>query len=56
MKIIFDSEKQKEAFFSSLGCPSDHGLAELENCEMSLACQNCWSRTIDVEVLEEGSK
>lgn len=50
MKIIFDSEEQKEIFLNEVRqceiCPSDIGLDE--NCKMG--CDNCWEKAIECEI------
>ena len=57
MKIIFDSEEQKEKFIevlSSGGCPNEVGLNGFDNC--SVNCGDCWERAIEMKVVEKSSK
>lgn len=53
MKIIFDSEEQKEKFTALLinaGCP---GYLRLhENCDICPTCEGCWEQAIEMEVKE----
>lgn len=55
MKIIFDSEEQKNEFLKELGhseklCPDDIGL-RYNWCRMD--CQKCWEQAIECEVADE---
>lgn len=57
MKIIFDSEEQKNTLFRLLPmdyCPSILGLKDItyNNCD-DYACNKCWENCgIEVEVIE----
>lgn len=61
MKIIFDSEKQKNKFFALVGdllvagCPTDIGLtntAEVDGeCGIGITtCKACWEKALGVAV------
>ena len=59
MKIIFDSDKQKEKFILELtdfcSCPRQFGLDDAYNhngCH-SIECEECWERAIECEVNHE---
>lgn len=51
MKIIFDSEEQKERFLNTVvRCPSDFGLEDNEeNCKSGRCCE-CWEKAVECEV------
>ena len=49
MKIIFDSEKQKQRFMCSPICPSSLGLEDIERCNHD--CEKCMTRVIEMEVI-----
>ena len=56
MKIIFDSEEQKDTFLATIFydyCPSDIGLND-RDCDGSIGndCTECWKRAIKMEVEE----
>lgn len=56
MKIIFDSEEQKELFVENVaGCPKDIGLAgDNEYCFTDVPCVKCWEESkIEMEVICE---
>ncbi len=56
MKITFDSEKQKEEFFTHIVmCPYDLGIEgfEGEDCMEDDACSRCWQQAgVEIEVAE----
>lgn len=56
MKIIFDSEEQKKAFFEYVVvdyCPSIFGLDRKDVCNGYL-CDDCWEKCgIELEVKNE---
>lgn len=51
MKIIFDTEEEKEEFVIN-HCPVDIGLAVSDHfdCQRNLACDLCWSKAVEIEV------
>lgn len=53
MKIIFDSEEQKEIILKAISktdaCPSDVGMDNC--CNAVIACEECWKNAIECEVL-----
>lgn len=57
MKIIFDSEEQKEAFFEHVVadyCPSIFG-SDASTCFENDSCDNCWEKCgIELEVKCDG--
>lgn len=60
MKIIFDSEKQKDDFMELMkaNCPSDldNNLRELqgEECKYPDTCSKCWSNCgIEMEIKKD---
>lgn len=46
MKIIFESEEEKERFVQNMAnvdaCPTSMLLEEIENCKVSEDCLKCW--------------
>lgn len=58
MRIIFDSEEQKERFISLISpflCPSDIGIGndDADHCSRNGACRDCWKNCgIEIEVKE----
>lgn len=50
MKIIFDSEEQKEAFIHRI-CPSYLGFDDDRYC--GGMCKKCWENAIEIEIKEE---
>ena len=60
MKIIFDSEEQKEAFMSDViehSCPEEYYLENKHSCSAFSwreHCDLCWANCgIEVEVIED---
>lgn len=61
MKIIFDNEKQKEAWFKHMVddyCPGVFGLPDVNenHCKRYNSCDECWSNCgleMDVEEAKE---
>ena len=54
MKIIFDSEKEKQQFYND-NCPGDVGLMENHNIYCS-DCSQCWEQSgLDYEIKNEES-
>lgn len=60
MKIIFDSEDQKEAIIKVLSeaqlCPSNIGLQDEDDfnvCFDGSHCTRCWKKAIEMEVKEK---
>ena len=54
MKIIFDSEKEKQQFYND-NCPGDVGLIENHNIYCS-DCSQCWEQSgLDYEIKKEES-
>lgn len=49
MKIIFDSEQQKE-FFIGMRCPSDFGYERQKCSDSNLSCKECLEKFIEMEV------
>lgn len=57
MKIIFDSEQEKE-FFEAKNCPSSIGLKEHDDCGRGLryVCFKCWEESeMEYEIKNEES-
>lgn len=58
MKIIFDSEKQKEDMMAVLTgektpCPGNVGFKE--TCgRIGIDCADCWESVLDIEVRHDG--
>lgn len=56
MKIIFDSEQQKEKFIDLISldmCPSDIGVGNYERCVKG-NCWECWEESeLEMEVKEK---
>lgn len=59
MKIIFDSEEQKEDFITNMAhhhipCPSYYGLSESypPMCKYD-TCKECWKNALYIEVKED---
>lgn len=54
MKIIFDSEEQKEVFLANIIiCPSDLGMEKFQcaDCMEEDACERCWQQAgVEIEV------
>lgn len=54
MRIIFDSEEEKEKFFGNLKrfmpCPSSIGY--FDSCELHDTCFECWEKSIPHEIKE----
>jgi len=55
MKIIFDSEEEKEEFFRTIirgdfVCPSDFGMED--KCSGTKSCTECWEKSIPHEIKE----
>lgn len=60
MKIIFESEKEKDKFLDALSksaiCPSALGFNEFYNCSVDDLCRKCWkSSGLKMEVQNEDS-
>ena len=59
MKIIFDSEEQKDKFFSTVVfefCPDELGLAR-SDCHAYKCCRDCWDDTnLETEIAEKEKK
>lgn len=59
MKIIFNSEREKEKFFDGMAwrndvCPEDIGISVAkDNCRNANSCRECWEGCICYEVLQE---
>lgn len=63
MKVIFDSQKQKEAFITELArylCPEDFmlkGCGGKGICKSGTDCAICWKNSeIEMEVRENGDE
>lgn len=54
MKIIFDSEEEKDDFFKGLYqndvCPEDLGLKKVDHCLDAKGCKYCLEKGIPHEV------
>lgn len=56
MKVIFDSEKEKEDFMEKMSgylCPRNLGLEELQRCDPPIDCYECWEKAMEMEVKAE---
>lgn len=50
MKIVFDSEEQKNDFYDNF-CPSDFGYRDKNTClNDDFPCEKCLERFIEMEV------
>lgn len=62
MRIIFDSEEQKEKFLKDMqtgvSCPGSYGLNRPDFRCSEMYCSYCWSKAMECEVKEskDGSK
>ena len=58
MKIIFDSEEQKQKFLfvvAPLLCPGDVGVDESSKytCVSEELCEDCWRKAVEMEIYEQ---
>lgn len=58
MKMIFDSEEQKNGFLDDIGermrCPGSYSLPQpkIVKCKYD-TCKECWENAIEIEVKED---
>ena len=61
MKIIFDSEKEKELFINTVSpffCPADvildcDATLSKRGCLETCLCEHCWEKNLNLEVKED---
>ena len=58
MKIVFDSEKEKEKCIEALVhhsevCPYELGISLNDKCASYKCCKDCWENNLNYEVLQE---